>query len=256
MPELLRAVVAPVLLVAILLPIIVLIEMIAAKDEYPLKSRLPGAFFLVLLPGLVIALSWPLQIIWRQVGAEPLVSLRGLPEPLRILCALLLIDFLRYWEHRLEHKAWWPVHSVHHSQTELHAANSYSHPLIFVPEFFVVAVPLSFVDFGGPMMLAWVLTSFNDMFIHSPIRPHYGPLRHILVDNRYHRVHHSMETRHFDKNFGIMFTIWDRLFGTASFPKRDEWPAVGVESLAPPRTIADYILRPRPEWRSPYPRRK
>ena len=57
MPELLRAVVAPVLLVAILLPIIVLVEMIAAKDEYPLKSRLPGAFFLVLLPGLVIALS-------------------------------------------------------------------------------------------------------------------------------------------------------------------------------------------------------
>jgi len=122
--------------------------------------------------------------------------------------------------------------------------------------FFVVAVPLSFVDFGGPMMLAWVLTSFNDMFIHSPIRPHYGPLRHILVDNRYHRVHHSIETRHFDKNFGIMFTIWDRLFGTASFPKRDEWPAVGVESLAPPRTIADYILRPRPEWRSPYRSRK
>jgi sterol desaturase/sphingolipid hydroxylase (fatty acid hydroxylase superfamily) len=251
-PELLRAAIVPIVLVATLLPIIVLVEMIVPKDDYRLKARLPGAIFLILLPGLIIALSWPLQMLWRQVGVEPLVSLRALPEPLRILVALLLIDFLRYWEHRVEHKVWWPVHSVHHSQSELHAANSYSHPLIFVTEFVVIAVPLSFVDFGGSMLVAGVLTAFNDMFIHSPIRPHYGPLRHVFVDNRYHRVHHSIEERHFDKNFGIMFTIWDRLFGTACFPRRDEWPAVGVTSQPPPQSVMDYIFRPLPAWGRKY----
>ena len=81
-------------------------------------------------------------------------------------------------------------------------------------------------------------------YIHASIGVHFGPLRKILVDNRFHRIHHSTEQRHFDKNFGICFSIWDRMFGTACDPVGDEWPKVGLANVDPPRTIADYFLMP------------
>jgi hypothetical protein len=38
--------------------------------------------------------------------------------------------------------------------------------------------------------------------------------------------------------------LWDDLFGTAYFPRADEWPAVGLSDVAEPKTIADYLLMP------------
>jgi sterol desaturase/sphingolipid hydroxylase (fatty acid hydroxylase superfamily) len=60
------------------------------------------------------------------------------------------------------------------------------------------------------------------------------------VDNRFHRIHHSVEPKHFEKNFGIMFTVWDQLFRTAYFPRPDEWPKTGVAGIQPPRKLSDY----------------
>lgn len=81
-------------------------------------------------------------------------------------------------------------------------------------------------------------------YIHSPIDVHFGPLRKLLVDNRFHRIHHSIEPRHFDKNFGICFSLWDRWFGTAYDPSPDEWPDGGLADIDSPRTIRDYLLLP------------
>lgn len=248
--EFLRSLLVPVATVAIVLPFIILIEMVSPKDRYALRDRFPAAIIRVALPAFVLALSWPLNRLWAQIGVEPVVNLSGFPAWLRILTALVFVDFLRYWEHRLEHRVWWPVHSVHHSVRKLNAANAYSHPLLAIPEFFVLTIPLSFVDWGGPMLIAWVLTTFNDMFIHSPITAHYGPLRHVFVDNRFHRIHHSLEPEHFDKNFGLMFTLWDRLFGTAYFPEPEQWPAVGVDGLSPPTRMLDYAKINWPRTRS------
>jgi sterol desaturase/sphingolipid hydroxylase (fatty acid hydroxylase superfamily) len=73
---------------------------------------------------------------------------------------------------------------------------------------------------------------------------HFGPLRHVLVDNRFHRIHHSLEERHFDKNFGITFSLWDQLFRTAHFPSANEWPDVGIAGHAPPATLRDFLCYP------------
>jgi sterol desaturase/sphingolipid hydroxylase (fatty acid hydroxylase superfamily) len=67
-------------------------------------------------------------------------------------------------------------------------------------------------------------------FIHSNTRLHLGILRVFFADNRFHRIHHSVQPEHFDKNFGSATTVWDRLFGTAHFPSRTSgqqpaWPA-------------------------------
>ena len=140
----------------------------------------------------------------------------------------------------------WPIHSAHHSVTDLHAANAYAHPLQVISEFVWISIPLSLIYTGGiglPVALG-LTVMLQSMIIHSPLRVHLGPLRRLFVDSRFHRIHHSMEERHFDRNFGTVFSVWDQLFGTAYFPAPDEWPKTGVAGVRPPRSMWEYVNHP------------
>ncbi len=240
--EIIRHTVVPVVIVLLL---VVALEIASPRMKVPMRERFPGALYLAALPVMVIGVSWPLRTVWARLGIEPLFSVRSLHPAVGFIAALLILDFFRYWEHRTEHRWWWRVHSLHHSQSSVHAASVYAHPLIAIPEFFVIAIPLSFIDIGvAGFFFLGLAVIFQDFVIHSPLRVHFGPLRRVFVDNRFHRIHHSLEERHFGKNFGLMFTLWDQLFGTAYFPASDEWPATGVEGMKSPRTIGDILLHP------------
>jgi sterol desaturase/sphingolipid hydroxylase (fatty acid hydroxylase superfamily) len=50
---------------------------------------------------------------------------------------------------------------------------------------------------------------------HSHIWLSYGPvLEHVLISPAQHHVHHSMNPKHYNKNYGEVFAIWDLMFGT------------------------------------------
>jgi sterol desaturase/sphingolipid hydroxylase (fatty acid hydroxylase superfamily) len=89
-----------------------------------------------------------------------------------------------------------------------------------------------------------ILLQLQASFIHSSSRIDLGPLRLFLCDNRFHRIHHSVEERHFDKNFGAFTTLWDRLFGTAWFPEKDEWPETGLAEIDQPRSLRRWFDLP------------
>jgi sterol desaturase/sphingolipid hydroxylase (fatty acid hydroxylase superfamily) len=164
----------------------------------------------------------------------------------------LVIDGLRYLAHRLEHKLFWPIHGVHHSIRELHAANSFAHPIEGLIEAVCVVIPLSLVHASREVVLVTgAITGLQNVIIHAPTRLHLGPLRAIFVDSRFHRIHHSLEVQHHDRNFGFLFSFWDRLFGTAHEPGPDEWPATGVDELPPPRTFAGLLLHPLQHFQRP-----
>jgi sterol desaturase/sphingolipid hydroxylase (fatty acid hydroxylase superfamily) len=79
---------------------------------------------------------------------------------------------------------------------------------------------------------------------HSPTRLNFGPLGRYFVDNRFHRIHHSIDPKHYDTNFGVIVTLWDSLFGTAHFPAKDEWPQTGVADFPEPANLREYLLGP------------
>lgn len=224
----------------------VLAEYASPMTKYPLRDRFPGAWFIALYQGSILLLVPPLQTMWSALGVAPLIALDGLSAPATFIILLLLRDLLNYVQHRVDHLILWPIHSVHHSATDLHAANGFTHPLQIVSEFFWIGIPLSLINTGGiGMPIALVLTvTLQSIIIHSPLRVHLGPLRRVIVDSRFHRIHHSMEERHFEKNFGTVFTLWDQLFGTAYFPAPDEWPETGVAGLAAPRTMWAFLSHP------------
>jgi sterol desaturase/sphingolipid hydroxylase (fatty acid hydroxylase superfamily) len=158
-------------------------------------------------------------------------------------------DFLYYWMHRAQHRfGWfWRFHRVHHSIGEMNATNSYHHVAEDLFQFVAVTIPLSFllgVESGPVPWLVIVVLNTHSYFIHSTTRLNIGPLRYVFTDNRVHRIHHSTEDRHLNKNFSTTTPLWDVLFGTAYFPRRDEWPAVGLIDVAEPKTVRQYLLMP------------
>lgn len=239
---------------ALLLAICVAIEHAATIERYSLKARIPGA--LMQAVGLVVGffLLWPLNQLWHHVAPWAVIPLWRWLQPLgflgyalQFLALIVVADFLAYWRHRMEHSRWWwPVHKVHHAPRELHAANDIGHPAQGFFTFICITAPMSLFHVSGPavpLTLALTVTLVS-VYIHSPIDFHFGPLRKVIVDNRFHRIHHSLEPRHFDKNFGICFSIWDRLFGTVYYPAPGEWPKVGLAEVPAPKGVREYLLLP------------
>lgn len=158
-------------------------------------------------------------------------------------------DFFYYWLHRVQHSLplLWRFHKVHHSITELSAASSYHHVVEDMLQLVCVVLPAALlVHFNSgpvPWLIATVAAS-QAYFIHSSARINIGPLRYLIGDNRYHRIHHSREPRHFNKNFAAATPLWDLLFGTVYIPKGNEWPQVGLDDTPEPKRIWDYLVLP------------
>lgn len=231
-----------------LLTLCIALEVIGARDDRP-HARWLGAAITAALPVLAGLLAMPFKLIWFALGVPPILDITGLPVALQVAFLIVFADFCGYWEHRFEHRFWWPVHSVHHSQTDLHAANSYGHPLQSITMLAGIIIPMSLVETTTrvPAVVGLAL-GFQLLFIHAPIRWHFGPFRRAFVDGPYHRIHHSLEQRHFGKNFGTGLTVWDQIFGTAYFPTTNEWPDTGVAGLPPPKHFTEYLAMPFRQW--------
>jgi sterol desaturase/sphingolipid hydroxylase (fatty acid hydroxylase superfamily) len=263
LPPLLITIARQTALTALLLGTMVAIErLVPLGDGYSLRSRLRGAlFYLGNGVAAVIVVGW-MHEVWGSLGVHPLAVLRpdrwfAFAGPFAVvlvsLFVLMLTDFFGYWFHRLQHGPLWPVHAVHHSVEDLHAAGSYTHPADPPLEFLFMTIPMSMIPAitGVEVAVAGVMLTLWQFYIHSPTRFHLGPLRYLVTDNRYHRIHHSTDPRHFNRNYGTTFTIWDQLFGTAYFPRPDEWPDTGLEGLPEPRSFRDYLLFPLAVMRRP-----
>ena len=180
---------------------------------------------------------------------HPLILVPAKDWPLAVIAAPLLFmatyDFFNYWMHRAQHKWFWRQHSVHHSIEHLSGVNSYFHPTEHLFRLAFISAPMTFllgVDAGTSVITITLLTAIQGNYLHSCTRLHLGPLSAVFADNRWHRIHHSIEREHFDKNFGTAMTLWDRLFRTAYFPVRDEWPVVGVHDTPEHQTLRGYLL--------------
>jgi sterol desaturase/sphingolipid hydroxylase (fatty acid hydroxylase superfamily) len=230
------------------------LEHVGPMERYSWRERLPGILMNAVSGPLQLVLVLPLTWLWGKLGIAPLlvVPLWHWLEPLgtagyltQIVVLVVIADFLAYWRHRAEHAWLWRIHVVHHAPRELHAANSLGHPVQNIFNFAFIVVPMSLFQIDGPgtPFMVGAILILAALYIHSPVEWHFGPLRRLIVDNRFHRIHHSLEPRHFDKNFGILLSIWDHLFGTAYEPG-EEWPEVGVAGVEPPRTVMQFLSLP------------
>ncbi len=151
------------------------------------------------------------------------VSIAKLPLDATLVFAasFLLLDFLSYLLHVVFHHValLWRVHAVHHADEHVTAVSGLlHHPLevllsaVFLLFFTVVlGIPvLVFVIYGACMAVHSAITHAD---VALPRRLDRA-LRWLIVTPDVHRIHHSIQLREGNSNFGQMFTLWDRLFGT------------------------------------------
>ena len=132
---------------------------------------------------------------------------------------LLLIaqDFMFYWLHRADHycRLFWAVHITHHSSEEFNLTVGFSSS-VFQPLYrFVYFIPLSLVGFNPlDILFMYAATQIYGILIHTKTVGKLGVLEWVLSTPSHHRVHHASNIKYLDKNMGMVFIIWDKLFGT------------------------------------------
>jgi sterol desaturase/sphingolipid hydroxylase (fatty acid hydroxylase superfamily) len=152
---------------------------------------------------------------------------------LHVLAFLFVFDFFYYWFHRWQHtiKPLWAQHALHHSDEALNITTGNRHHWLEDSlRIFVILIPMdilfsfSFETVG----LIWATFLLWGYFIHLNIRLNLGWLTPVFGGPQLHRIHHSNQEPHLDKNFAAFFPVFDVLFGTFYWPKKDEYPTTGL----------------------------
>jgi sterol desaturase/sphingolipid hydroxylase (fatty acid hydroxylase superfamily) len=156
-----------------------------------------------------------------QANSYGVLNRVSLPYSLRFAIGFVVLDLAAYTSHRVFHAftLLWRVHQVHHSETDLDLTTGLRfHPIeAVVLQGFLLAV-IAVLGLP-PAAVAFAAMAFivQDFFTHANLRVPQRVdrfLRLLLITPAMHRVHHSQEIRDQNTNFGTVFSLWDKLFGT------------------------------------------
>lgn len=151
-----------------------------------------------------------------------LLYLLPLPLWLHVVLGVLLLDFIGAWLiHWVEHRVpfMWRFHIIHHTDTKVDVTTALRHhpgESVFRAAFTILAIFVAGVPVGV-VMLYQTLSALFAQLTHANMRmPRQLDklLSYVLVSPHMHKIHHHYQLPLTDTNYGNIFSIWDRLFGT------------------------------------------
>jgi alkylglycerol monooxygenase len=172
--------------------------------------------------------------------------------------ALLVYDFLYYWHHRLGHEVniLWAAHVVHHQSEDFNLSTALRQTgsgfllgwVFYWPMALLGVPPLVFASVA-------LIDLLYQYWIHTEQIGRLGWFDRVFASPSNHRVHHGVNDRYVDKNYGGILILWDRLFGTFE-EERDDDPVIygtrsPLRSWDPIRANVDtYVDLARDSWRA------
>ena len=145
--------------------------------------------------------------------------------------AFFLYDFCYYWMHRLHHevKVLWATHVVHHHGEEFNLSTALRQTstgflwkwIFYLPIFIVGIPPEVFVTVAGVNLV-------YQFWVHTEHIPKLGWYEYVFVSPSNHRIHHAQNKNYVDANYGGVFIIWDRIFGTYKEEMKELKPIYGT----------------------------
>jgi len=228
------------------------------------QHALPNFFFTLTTVVVNFGLAFLLLKTADWVKANDFGIINWLPEmPLWLYAFLgvLFLDFFgAYLAHLVEHKTkiLWMVHLVHHTdhKVDTTTANRH-HPIESVIRFVFTLFGVFIV--GTPIALVFLYQSLSliaTQFGHANIKMNRKldkALSYVIVSPDMHKVHHHNVLPYTDSNYGNIFSIWDRLFGTFMSLDRDKI-VYGVDTFPDEKTnsnIKDLLKQPFHKYRKP-----
>ena len=144
--------------------------------------------------------------------------------------AFVAYDFFYYWKHRFGHE-WrilWASHVAHHQSEEFNLSTAlrqtstdYIGFLFYMP-MYLVGTPVEVMVSVGSLNLVY------QFWVHTEHIGHLGFLEKIFITPMNHRIHHAKNKEYIDANYGGVFVIWDRMFGTYTPQRKDLKPVYGT----------------------------
>jgi sterol desaturase/sphingolipid hydroxylase (fatty acid hydroxylase superfamily) len=205
---------------------------VLARD---LGAYLVGAFLSIGSAAMLNAVIAELHVFELLRLVPPLPLWASIP------LAVLGVDFGLYWMHRLVHTApLWRLHRWHHVPRQMYWLAGMRTSML--QQALYGTLPLILIAFNmSPVFIAVyaLFATVTNHWMHANLRFRSRWLEAFLVTPRIHHVHHSMDARHRNRNFGSVFIIWDRMFGTFFDPDDVEAPLeFGIpEHVAGPRIV-------------------
>ncbi len=167
---------------------------------------------------------------------------------LSFMACLLFVDFMYYIFHRIHHsfKFLRKFHRVHHGDTKFNLTTAFRISLIEQVYILLFLTPLILIGYDPYVtFLAAFFLVIYQFFCHS----HYLKLPRffdlLLITPSNHKIHHDSRRENQDSNYGAIFSIWDRMFGT--FKNSSEKITFGIPGYKednPFKMEIDPLLRP------------
>jgi sterol desaturase/sphingolipid hydroxylase (fatty acid hydroxylase superfamily) len=203
------------------------LELVAAARtlRVPRGRRWPRNLGLTLINTVILRLIFPggatAAALWASAQHFGLLQHAPFPQPVRIVIAIIALDFVIYVQHVAFHAAplLFRFHRVHHADIDFDMTlGTRFHPVEMVLSMLVKFAAVAAL--GVPVVSVVIfelILSITSLFSHANVRVRPGidrVLRWILVTPAMHVIHHSAAPAETDSNFGFNLPWWDRLFGT------------------------------------------
>jgi sterol desaturase/sphingolipid hydroxylase (fatty acid hydroxylase superfamily) len=188
----------------------------SARRRVSRKVGGAAAVSAIVAGGIATTTSWATYTaagrLWRNrrvkdVGKGPLV----------LATAVLVWDFIYYWNHRLMHESrfMWAIHVVHHSSERYNLSTALRQPVADALGTFIPQGVLCLAGFEpGLIASARGINLLYQFWIHTETIGRLGPFERFLNTPSHHRVHHGSNPQYIDRNHGSILIVWDKLFGT------------------------------------------
>lgn len=173
----------------------------------------------------------------------------GWPVLAQVAGALFLAEFFQYWQHRILHTVpslWW-IHMLHHSATRMtFLKTTRIHALDIGSGAFLTTVPL--LALGAPasvILWATAFGNFTAQLQHANVRlrtPSW--VNRVVATPATHWLHHSIDKREGNTNFGMNLMLWDLIFGTYLAPAEDPCITIGIDPNPVPTSFMGQLLLP------------
>ena len=157
------------------------------------------------------------------------LHLTALPdEPWVWVLAFVFYDFCYYWNHRIGHERniFWASHVVHHQSEDYNLSTALRQTSTGFLLSWIFYLPMAVA--GVPPLVFVTVAALNLLYqfwVHTRHVPKLGWYEWFFVTPSNHRVHHAQNPVYMDRNYGGVFILWDRLFGTFQ-EELDEQPVV------------------------------
>ena len=205
-----------------------LFGLIKGTNNYRLNDSI-AAISLGLISRLPPLLNLGVQgIVWTYVATNLNMQLMPKHSWVTWVIAFLFYDLCYYWMHRMSHevKVLWASHVVHHQGEEFNlstalrqTSSGWLWKWIFYIPLFMVGIP------GEVFFTVAAINLLYQFWVHTEHIRTLGIFEQVFITPSNHRIHHAQNPEYIDANYGGVFIIWDRLFGTF-IAERDDIKAI------------------------------